>query len=107
VALAIKSLHNLAFMRTMERLAPIIPLKPEILDNYDMDAVSRDLGRNDGVPADWILDTDKRDQMREERAAQMQAMQEQQQMMAQADMAAKAGSIKSDSMVGQAIQQSL
>ena len=107
VALAIKSLHNLAFMRTMERLAPIIPLKPEILDNYDMDAVSRDLGRNDGVPADWILDTDKRDQMREERAAQMQAMQEQQNMMAQADMAAKAGSIKSDSMVGQAIQQSL
>jgi hypothetical protein len=107
VALAIKSLHNLAFMRTMERLAPLIPLKPEILDNFDMDNVSRDLGRNDGVPADWITDEDERDKMREERAAQMQAAQEQQNMMAQADMAAKAGSIKSDSMVGQALQQSL
>lgn len=103
VALAIKSLHNLAFMRTMERLAPLLPIKPDILDNYDMDAVARDMARNDGSPADWLVEKEEVDKAREQRAEQVAAAQKQQDMMAQAEMASKAGSIKQDSMLGKAL----
>lgn len=105
VALAIKALHNLAFMRTMERIAPITQIRPDVMDNYDWDRIARDVARNDGTPADWIMDEEEVTKMREERAAQQQAAMEQQQQMAQADMAAKAGSIKRDSVMGQALAE--
>jgi hypothetical protein len=105
VALAIKSLNNLAFMRTMERIAPVVQIRPEVMDNYNWDRIARDTARNDGTPADWLMEEEEVATMREERQAQQAAAMEQQQMMAQAEMASKAGNIKTDSVIGQAIAQ--
>lgn len=107
VALAIKSLQNLAFMRTMEQLGPLVQVKPEMLDNFNTDVIARDIHRNDGSPADWLTDEDARDQMREQRAQQQAEMMEQQQAMMQAETAAKAGSIKKDSVLADQIKQAL
>jgi hypothetical protein len=103
VALAIKALQNAAFARTMEIISPIVPMKPEILDNFDFDRISRDGARNDGLPADWMVAKEKVDEVRQARAeAQAQAAQ-MQQAQAMADAAGKVGNIKPDSMVAQAL----
>ena len=103
IALAIKSLENSAFDRDMEMVLPIAQTRPEILDNYDWDRISRDRARNNGVNADWLLPLEKVQEMRQAKmeAQQAQAQAEQAEMMASA--AAKAGSIKPDSAIGQAL----
>lgn len=104
IALAIKAMHNLSWIRTLDGLSPLIPVRPDVLDNFDFDKIYRTGARNDGLPSDWILDKEKRDEIREARAqAQAQAQQAQQAAM-MADAAGKAGSIKSDSVLGQALE---
>lgn len=107
VALAIKGLHNLAFMRTMERQLPLVEVKPDLLDNYDIDVAARDMALNDGVPADWLRPKETVDEMRQQRAQEQAQMAEQQAMMAQADSAAKVGSIKGDSAIGRMLAQNM
>ena len=103
VALAIKALQNTAFARTMEIISPIVPLKPEILDNFNFDRISRDGARNDGLPADWMHTQEEVDETRAARAeAQAQAAQAEQ-MQQMADAAGKVGKIPADSAVGQAL----
>lgn len=104
IALAIKSLDNSAFGRTMEMVAPLSQLRPDILDNYDLDRISRDMSRNDGLPADWMLPEDEVSAIREQRAQQQQALAQMQQAEMAANAAAKAGTIKADSALGQAIE---
>jgi hypothetical protein len=103
IALAIKNLENSAFDRDMEMTLPIAQQRPEILDNYDWDRIARDRARNNGVNADWMLPFEKVMEMRQARveAEQAQAQAQQAEMMANA--AAKAGSIKPDSAIGQAL----
>lgn len=105
IALAIKAMHNASWIRTLETIVPLIPIRPDILDNYDIDKISRDGARNDGLPADWITPEEKRDEIRQSRAeaAAKQAEIEQAAMMA--DAAGKAGNVKPDSVLGQALQQ--
>ncbi len=105
VALAIKALQNAAFARTMEILSPIVPVRPEVLDNFDFDRIAREGARNDGLPADWMIPAEKVAESREARAqAQAQAAQ-QQQALAMADAAGKVGKIKDDSALVQMLQQ--
>jgi len=107
VALAIKALQNTAFFRSMEINMPLAQQHPEIMDNYDLDKISRDTSRNDGLPADWMRDKDEVDEIRAGRA-QAQAEAAQQQQMLDASMAAKnVGGIKPDSVAGQAISKEL
>ena len=107
IALAIKSLENAAFSRAMETILPLSNIRPDILDNYDFDKIARNMSRNDGVSADWMLDKAQVDEIRAARAqAQAQQMQmEQAEQMANA--AAKAGSVKPDSMLGQAVADAM
>lgn len=105
IALAVKALNNVSFMRTMELVSPIAQMRPEVMDNFDFDRISRDGARNDGLPADWLVAERKRDEARATRAQAQQAAMEQEQMMAAADAAAKAGTIKPDSMLAQALAQ--
>jgi len=107
VALAIKSLHNLAFMRTLERIGPLVQVRPDLLDNFNLDEVTRDSARNDGTPEDWIKPMEDVDEERQARAEQQQQMQEMQEQQAQADMAAKAGSIKKDSILAKQMEEVL
>ena len=107
VALAINAQHNSSFARTMEMVQPLIPIRPDILDNFDFDVISREGARNDGLPANWMVPMDKVQELREARQqAQAQAAQQQAALSA-ADAAGKVGRIPNDSPVGQALQGAL
>lgn len=103
VALAIKALQNTAFYRTMELILPLSQTQPDILDNFDLDTISRETSRNDGLPADWMRKTEDRDKIRAARAEAIAAEQEQQAALAASQAAKNVGSIKPDSVAGQAL----
>lgn len=105
IALAVKALNNVSFMRSMELISPIAQVRPDVLDNFNFDQITRDGARNDGLPADWLLDAKTVEETRRARAESMQAAMQQQQMLATAEAAAKAGSIKKDSALAQALTQ--
>jgi hypothetical protein len=104
IALAIKGLENTAFARSLELLAPIMQMRPDVADNYDWDKIARDSARNDGLPARWLMPEDLVKEMRAQRAQEMARQQEMQQAAAMAETAAKVGSVPQDSVVGQALQ---
>lgn len=105
IALAVKALANIAFARSMEMLAPLINLRPEILDNFNIDQITRDGARNDGIPSDWLLSTEERDQIRAARAQALAQQEQMNQALAMADAAGKAAKVTPDSTLGRAIDQ--
>jgi len=58
-------------------IVPLIQVKEDILDNFDLDDLSRTLAETDGVPQSIIVDIEKRDAIRQGR---MEAMEQQSQM---------------------------
>lgn len=72
LALAQRAIHSTAFARAMERVAPIIEIRPEILDNYRLDRAERDLARADGMHPDHLASEAEISQIREERARALQ-----------------------------------
>ena len=107
IAMSIRALENNAFNRSLAMVMPLAQLRPDVLDNFDFDRIIRATARNDGVPADWIADAETVKQIRQARAQAQaqQAQMEQAQMMA--DAAGKAGNIKPESAVGQALAQAM
>ena len=103
IALAIKALENASFAHVVETQAPIMQVRPDVLDNYNLDQISRDTARNAGLPARWLNDLELVNAIRKSRAEQMQAQQQQAQVAQMAESAAKVGSIKQDSLAGAAI----
>jgi len=104
IALAIRAMQNMAWVRTVETSIPLWQLRPELLDNYDLDQIERDRARNEGQPSNWLRDKDEVDALRQQRAeAQAQQAQMEQAAMA-AEAAAKVGGIKDDSAVVQALR---
>jgi hypothetical protein len=99
IALAIKQLENAAFVRISEMLLPYAQLKPEILDNLDFDEITRDMARNDGLPARWLLDEEMVAQQRASRAQAAQAQMQAEQLERTASALGKAGAVKQDSML--------
>lgn len=73
IALAIRSLHNVGFSRVMEQVLPLAQIRPDVLDHWNFDRIYRDVARNDGVPADWILPEEQVAKIREARAKQAEA----------------------------------
>ncbi len=107
IAMSIRALENNSFNRSLAQVMPVAQLRPDILDNFDFDRIVRSMARNDGLPADWMLDAEAVAKMREARAqaAAQQAQMEQAQMLA--DAAGKAGNIKPESAVGRALEEGL
>lgn len=101
VALAIKALETSGFSRTMETLTPLVQVRPEMLDNLDIDVVMRDIARNDNLPSRWLLPEKIVAKNRAARAAQIAQQQQMEQAQQAADAANKAGNIKPESAVGQ------
>lgn len=101
IALAIKALENVSFVRFVSSFLPLAQVRPEIMDNIDFDQAARDFARNEGVPARWLKDVEA---VAKTRQAQQEAAAQQAQL-AQAEQAAsalqKAGSVKQDSMISQ------
>lgn len=73
------------FQRSIETMAPILQLKPELLETYDSDKMMRDVNYINGVPTAWLL---TEDEVAENDAARQEAMAEQEQMAAVPDAAA-------------------
>jgi hypothetical protein len=105
VALAIRAMQNLSLARTMERNAIIAQVRPEVLDNFKWDVISRETARNDGLPADWLAEEDEVEEARAIRAEAQMKMQQQQEMLTMAEAAGKAGSVKQDSALGKLFNQ--
>ena len=101
IALAIRQLENSAFIRTSEMLLPYAQIRPEMLDNYDFDEITRDMARNDGLPARWLMEEETVAQQRAQRAEQAQASMQAEQTEKAASALGKAGAVRNDSMVAQ------
>ncbi len=80
LALAMKTLETQGFVIAMEQLnAAFAPSEDfEYMDNFDKDEIARNLSRNNGVPATWLVEKKGVKQIREIRAeaAQKQALME-------------------------------
>ncbi len=86
VTLALKSLQNAGLQRTLETWGPILPLRPDILDNFNIDSAVRRSGRNDGMNDKDFVPWDQLVAIRKQRAAEQQ----QERAMALAEQGAKA-----------------
>lgn len=82
IALAIKKLESLGWLQTEASLANLIAVKPDIMDNFALDDITRDIAISNGANPKWIIPTKARDQIRTERAEQ-QAQMQQAEMLAQ------------------------
>lgn len=103
LALAMKTLETQGFVIAMEQLKGFNEAERiEYIDNFNVDVITRDLSRNNGVPATWLNAEKKVIQIREARAeaAQRQALMENMPGMAKAagelGKAPEAGSIQSE-----------
>ena len=76
IALAIRMVENSAIDRTLERVLLFAEFMPQVLENFDMDELVRIASRNDGLPEKILVLKKEVDKMREEKAAQQQALQE-------------------------------
>lgn len=87
--------------RSLEMLAPLANLQPELMDNFDGDAIARATPLAGGFPMDWLIPVEQRDAKRQQRAQMQQA----QQMAEMADTAAgalsKAGPVIAPTEEGQ------
>lgn len=75
---ALNSRRAFAFSNAMARVAPLIPIRPDILDVYDLDAINRDIDLGDGMPSSWHLDEGAVIALREGRQRQQEAAMAQQ-----------------------------
>lgn len=89
ISLALKALQNQGIVNTLQVVMPIAELRPDILDNYNLDVWARDLARNNGVPPEGIEKLKKVAATRAARAQQMAAQQA-------ADLAEKLGGTVKD-----------
>lgn len=71
VTLAIKALRNSGVQNTLATLQPLAEMRPEILDNFDLDKVARDTGRNFGMPEKDFRAMKYVIELRNQRAKQM------------------------------------
>lgn len=99
IAMAIASLENASFAQLMELILPIADRQPDILDNYNWDVISRDIGRNSNTPERWMNDMKRVEEIRAQRARQMAQQAQAEQMAAMAKSAKDIGSIPPESPI--------
>jgi hypothetical protein len=79
-----------AAARSAEVLQPYVLADPQLMDNFDGDQISRDVGRASGMPPRWLRPVEIRDQIREGRNAQAEEQKQQQEAMLAVDAGSKA-----------------
>jgi hypothetical protein len=70
IALAIKASQNTNYAEFIAMNESLVEMRPDILDNIDMDHQFRDNWRNAGLPEKSLMDEDERDEQRAVRAEQ-------------------------------------
>jgi hypothetical protein len=91
VALAIKALENRSFLEYISIIQPLLQLRPDTLDNFDVDEIARGIARNLSLPSKWMLPEEDRDALRDAKDKAAQAQQGMQAMGAMAKTAADMG----------------
>lgn len=76
IALSIRKLESLGWLQTEASLANIAAVKPDIMDNFELDDVARDIALSNGAAPKWLVPEKERDAVRQQRAAEQQAMQQ-------------------------------
>ena len=82
IALSIKKIESLGWLQTEASLANIAAAKPDIMDNFDLDEIARDIALVNGSSPKWLVPAKERDQVRADRAQQMQQQAAAEQMLA-------------------------
>lgn len=90
IQVARKQIEVNGMFAAFERLTPLIEVRPDLLDNYDLDEIARDVPDAQGAPQKWLMSLEKRDAMRQQRAEQQQMQQALLQTQQVADVAATA-----------------
>lgn len=81
IALSIKKIESLGWLQTEASLANIAQMNPEVIDNFDLDEITRNMAMVNGVSPEWIRSVKDRDQIRAERAQATEQAQAQQMLM--------------------------
>lgn len=105
IALAMKQMENVGFLRTMNSLQPIAALKPDLLDHYNWNAIVRDMARNDITPEDWILPAEQVQAIQQARAEAQQRLEHAQIAEQASGAVAKLGSVPHDSPIADIIKK--
>ena len=82
IALSIKKIESLGWLQTEASLANLASAKPDIMDNFDMDEIARDIALVNGSAPKWLVSAKERDKVRAARAEQMQQQAMAEQMLA-------------------------
>lgn len=75
LSVAQKAAKGAAVTRTLQIVAPLVAGRPDILDNFDVDAIARIAADANGMPAEALVDRNLVARMREQRGRQQQMMQ--------------------------------
>lgn len=73
LALALDQLRTSGFERQLELDMSVAAIRPDILDNYDFDRITRDRGRINGMPTEWMVPLEVVEQRRAMAAQAQQA----------------------------------
>lgn len=93
IARAQKTTEAENFTRVFSIVAPILQMKPEVLDLYDADAIVRDIHDQFDTPAPYLLAKRQVDKIRQARQEEAQEMQEMEEADQELDMLGKAQQI--------------
>lgn len=73
LALAQKAQMGLSVLRTLESITPLIPVRPDLLDKFNLDRCVELIGESNGMAADAWNDDETVEMIREQRAQQQAA----------------------------------
>jgi hypothetical protein len=105
VSMALRENDNMATARVLGMAGQLAQLVPDVLDNFNIDAMIRGTARNHGLPPEYNRDPEEVDAMRAQRAQQQQQMQQAAMAETMSKAAKNVGSIPADSPVGKVIEQ--
>ena len=91
IALSLRKLESLGWLQTEASLANIAQIKPDVMDNFDLDGIARDVAAVNGSAPKWIVPVKDRDAVRRQRAEQQQAQQQAEMLAAGAKLAPNLG----------------
>jgi hypothetical protein len=89
MALALQSIHNDAFLETMNVAGQMAAIRPDVLDNFDLDDGMRQYARNVGILESSLVPEIERDEMRQKRMEAQAQAENEARMVEEADSTAK------------------
>lgn len=81
IALSIKKIESLGWLQTEAALSNIAAVKPDVMDNFELDEIARDLAIINGSSPKWIVPARKRDSIRKKKAQSQQEIIQNEEMM--------------------------